>query len=259
MKVIRNEVLLLKAPKDEGNDKYETILKENGFNVKYLQILDFDFINLSELQLKLCKENDYTGIIFTSPRAVTATKLCLNYGNASLRIKDRWGSKKNYVVGEATHELVEQDLSLQCQGKESGNANNLAERIITEHLNDDSCNFLFPCGNLKKETLAKRLNEKGIKLDATTVYETVKSKHFNNDFKNVTNSFQDIPEIIVYFSPSGVKFTTNDFKLQSVPFEKLKLIAIGPSTEETLKIENLPIYSMATKPTENELLKAILK
>lgn len=62
MNIIRNEVLLLKAPKDEGSDKYETVLIENGFNVKYLQILDFDFINLSELQLKLCKEDDYTGI-----------------------------------------------------------------------------------------------------------------------------------------------------------------------------------------------------
>lgn len=83
---------------------------------------------------------------------------------------------------------------------------------------------MFPCGNLKKETLAKRLNEKKIKVDSTTVYETVKSKLFNDCFKNVTNHFQDISEIIVYFSPSGVKLTIDDFRLQSVPFDKLKVI-----------------------------------
>lgn len=147
MKVIKNEVLLLKAPKDEENDKYESVLKESGFTVKYLQILDFDFVNLSQFRLKLCKENDYAGIwnvktyinyysfekgiIFTSPRAVTATKLCINGGNTSINIKDRWGSKKNYAVGETTEELVNRELGLQCEGKESGNANNLAERIIS--------------------------------------------------------------------------------------------------------------------------------
>lgn len=61
MLVINKSVLLLKAPNEDGNDKYETVLKANGFTVKYLQLLDFQYINLDILRDKLKNPDDYAG------------------------------------------------------------------------------------------------------------------------------------------------------------------------------------------------------
>lgn len=62
MTVISKEVLLLKAPGEDGEDKYESILTENGFTVKHLQVLDFQYINLSLLKEKLDDVDSYSGM-----------------------------------------------------------------------------------------------------------------------------------------------------------------------------------------------------
>lgn len=83
--------------------------------------------------------------------------------------------------------------------------------------------FLFPCGNLKRETLGKRLSEHNIKLDATTVYETVKSPRLESDLTELTSNFKNLPEYLVYFSPSGVKFTKDILKEFSIELSKIKV------------------------------------
>lgn len=67
--------------------------------------------------------------------------------------------------------------------------------------------FLFPCGNLKKETLQVRLKEHNIIVDALMVYETKQNRNFITNFKQITEDFTKLPEYIVFFSPSGVNFT----------------------------------------------------
>ncbi|GLV32810.1 Uroporphyrinogen III synthase 1 [Carabus blaptoides fortunei] len=252
MAVTSREVLLLKAPGEDDEDKYESILTKNGFTVKHLQVLDFQYINLSILKEKLSEVDSYSGIIFTSQRGVIATKICLN--GAKMNVK--WKQKDNFVIGESTHDLAYKELDLDCKGQDSGNANHLSELIIHDNF---KLPFLFPCGNLRKETLGQRLSEYNIKLDAITVYETVKSPRLESDFIELTSNLKNLPEYLVYFSPSGLKFTKDILKDFSVELNTIKLVAIGPSTKEAIENENLDVYAVAAKPTETELLRAILK
>lgn len=117
---------------------------------------------------------------------------------------------------------------------------------------------MFPCGNLKTDTLINDLSKEGVAVDTVTVYETVANPNLEKDFIQVTSNYTDIPEYFVYFSPSGVKSTLNFIqKLDLV--DAIKFIAIGPTTEAALRNQFLRVNSVALKPTPHDLLDAIVK
>lgn len=66
-------------------------------------------------------------------------------------------------------------------------------------------------------------------------------------------------EIVVYFSPSGLKFTIPVLEKMEVPLHQLKLVAIGPTTEAAFLGYKLKARSVASKPTPEHLLEAVLK
>lgn len=254
MKILLNCVLLLKAEKsEETEDKYEAMLTKAGFDVKHVRTLEFQFKNLEELKEKLFKPDSYSGIIFTTPRSVQATCKALNNEN----LNKRWMLKNNYVVGEATYQHALNDCDLNCKGKESGNAKKLADIIINDK-NDITEPLLFPCGNLKTDTLTNELFEEGIDTDTVIVYETVPSRTLEHDFIDITSNYTDIPEYFVYFSPSGVEFTFNIIQKLSV-LDSIKFIAIGPTTEMALKSKSLKVNAVALKPTPHDLLDTITR
>lgn len=125
-------VLLLKAPKKEDEpDKYEQLLIDNGYTVKVIKTIGFEYINLELFYEKLINPNLYSGLIFTSPRCVQSVDVALN----GAVLDDTWRDKDNYVVGESTYESAFKILNLDCKGKESGNAENLSVEIIkSEHI-----------------------------------------------------------------------------------------------------------------------------
>lgn len=127
MTVIKNCALLLKSQKSDGeSDKFEVILNEKGYATYYIRTLDFKYSNLQTLANKLWNPDEYSGIIFSSPRCVSAVHQSL----AGKNIDKEWKSKQNFVVGETTGELALKLLDLNCSGAETGNANNLADKII---------------------------------------------------------------------------------------------------------------------------------
>lgn len=127
----KSSVLLLKTRPAEGtSDKYESILTEHNFEVKLIKTLDFGFKNLEVLKDLLEKPSQFSGLIFSSPRCVEATRLSLNSGT----LNKEWSHKVNYVVGETTYKDVLDKLELDCVGKESGNAVNLSKIILASIL-----------------------------------------------------------------------------------------------------------------------------
>lgn len=80
---------------------------------------------------------------------------------------------------------------------------------------------MFPCGNLKKETLQQRLKEHNIELDPVTVYETKQNEHLEEELCILTKDFTCISEYVIFFSPSGVHFTAD--LLKKLPLNELKV------------------------------------
>ncbi|XP_075574043.1 uroporphyrinogen-III synthase isoform X2 [Pelecanus crispus] len=256
------KVLLLKDPKDKdsGPDPYIKELGLYGFEATLVPVLSFEFISLETLFEKLSHPECYGGLVFTSPRALEAIKICLKDNSKneawSKSLKQRWNTKPAYVVGKATASLVE-EIGLIPQGEKSGNAEKLAGYICSKKPNSSA--LLFPCGALKREVLPTVLREKGIPLESLTVYQTTQHTDLQESLSSYFSQ-QGIPASIVFFSPSGVKFCLQHIQKLSGDFiNHIKFAAIGPTTAEAMEAAGIPVSCTAENPTPQDLAAGIQK
>lgn len=250
-------VVILKSESDSA-DTYTCLLRENNFDPLFVPTLEFRYKNLDKLYEKLCAVDTYSGIIFTSPRSVEACEQAIiQYGGAATKLNDEWAKLHNYCVGEVTHNLIHTALDLNARGKHTGNANNLAE-FIFENLEGARLDrpFLFPCGNLRQDTLQLKLMDYGYFLDAVEVYETVAHSELEQNIK--TALIDEKAEYVAFFSPSGVNYANAILKKLEIDLTNCKLIAIGPSTRKCLEAHELDVYKTAEKPSVEYLVKALL-
>ncbi|NXJ79239.1 HEM4 synthase, partial [Trogon melanurus] len=257
------KVLLLKDPKekDSGPDPYIKELGLYGFEATLIPVLSFEFVSLESLFEKLSHPECYGGLVFTSPRALEAIKICLkensNDEEWSQSLKHRWNTKPAYVVGKATASLVE-EIGLIPQGEKSGNAEKLAEYICSREKPNSSA-LLFPCGALKREVLPTVLREKGVPLESLTVYQTTQHTDLQESLSRYFSQ-QGIPASVVFFSPSGVRYSLQHIQKLSGDFiNNIKFAAIGPTTAEALEAAGIPVSCTAESPTPQALAVGIQK
>lgn len=248
-------VVLLKS-ESESTDTYTSLLRENDFKPIFVPTLEFRFKNLDKLLEKLTAPDLYSGIVFTSPRSVEACEAVLT--EQRFKLDEKWKQLHNYCVGEVTHNLIHVALDLNARGKHTGNANNLAD-FMFENLESARLNlpFLFPCGNLRQDTLQLKLMEYGYFLDAIEVYETV--AHSELEAKLKRTLIDERAEYLAFFSPSGVNYTNAILKKMEINLSSFKLIAIGPSTRKCLETNGFKVYKTAEKPSVEYLVKALLE
>ncbi|XP_020927568.1 uroporphyrinogen-III synthase isoform X10 [Sus scrofa] len=222
------KVLLLKDPKeddDRGQDPYIRELGLYGLEATLIPVLSFEFLSLPSFSEKLSHPEGYGGLIFTSPRAVEAVKLCLEKANKTeaweTSLKEKWNSKSVYVVGNATASLVSK-IGLDPEGENCGNAEKLAEYICSRE--SSALPLLFPCGNLKRETLPRMLKDKGVPMESITVYQTIPHP--------------------------GIQGNLNSYYSQ-------QFVAIGPTTARALAAQGLPVSCTAESPTPRALAAGI--
>lgn len=248
-------VVLLKSESDSA-DSYTSILRENDFEPIFVPTLEFRFKHLDRMLEKLKAPDTYSGIMFTSPRSVDACEEALN--TEQLKLDEKWSKLHNYCVGEVTHNLCHVALDLNARGKHTGNANNLAD-FVFESLEGARLDhpFLFPCGNLRQDTLQLKLMDYGYYLDAIEVYETVAHSDLEANLKRAL--VDEKAELLAFFSPSGVNCTNTILKKLDLDLANYKLIAIGPSTRKCLETHGFTVYKTAEKPSVEYLVKALLE
>lgn len=254
-------VLLLKEPReaDPGPDPYARELASRGCEATSIPALSFKFVSLNSLSDKLFQPDKHGGLVFTSPRAVGAVRMCLEAEGRreewSGLIKDKWNAKSIYVVGKATAALV-RDLGLNPLGEDTGTADALS-RLILEREDTNILPLFFPCGSIKREVLPTALREHGVPLETLTVYQTAQHPDLE---KKLTSYFteQGTPASIAFFSPSGVKFCLETVRrLSAERLTRIKFAAIGPTTAEAMTVEGLCVSCCAEKPTAGHLAAAI--
>ncbi|XP_056388976.1 uroporphyrinogen-III synthase isoform X1 [Hyla sarda] len=253
------KVLLLKDPRsgDIASDPYVTALSSYGYQATLIPVLSFKFVSLEHLFDKLSHPENYEGLIFTSPRAVEAVRLCLEDNKEAWEhsLKDKWNCKCIYVVGKATAALVD-ELGLSSEGEASGNAEKLADLICSKQISN-SAPILFPCGSLKREVLPKRLQEKNVPLESITVYQTAQHPDIRSSL-TLYFTEEGIPGSIVFFSPSGVKFCLKVIQeLANDQVDQIKFAAIGSTTAEAMVEEGLIVSCTAKKPTPQDLAEGL--
>ncbi|XP_051926839.1 uroporphyrinogen-III synthase isoform X2 [Hippocampus zosterae] len=243
-------VLLLKEPNDgdQGSDPYNQEMTNVGLRATLLPVLSFKFVSLNTLSEKVFQTEKYGGLIFTSPRAVEAVKMCLGDRREEWEriAKDKWNAKSVYVVGKATAALVRR-LGLNPLGEDTGTAEVLS-RVIIERGDTGILPLFFPCGSIKREVLPVALRENGVPLETLTVYQTAVHPDVGP------------PASVAFFSPSGVNFCLQALRgLAGEQLPQIKLAAIGPTTRDAMLAEGLSVSCTAEKPTPQHLAEAISK
>jgi uroporphyrinogen-III synthase len=82
---------------------------------------------------------------------------------------------------------------------------------------------LFPCGNLKRDELPSKLSRKGVSVIAVTVYQTKVHPQLEQRLNEIIFQHSGFPEVVVYFSPSGMKYTIPVLEKMEVPLQHLKV------------------------------------
>lgn len=254
-------VLLLKEPRDgdSGPDPYIKELASHGHKATLIPVLSFKFVSLNTLSDKIFQPEKHGGLIFTSPRAVEAVKMCVEERKQEWdsSVKDKWNSKSIYVVGKATAALV-RNLGLNPLGEDTGTADVLS-KVIIEKEDTNIPPLFFPCGSIKREVLPTALRDNGVPLETLTVYQTAEHPDLEKNLKNYFTE-QGVPASVAFFSPSGVKFCLEVVRrLSGDQLSQIKFAAIGPTTEEAMRAEGLTVSCTAHKPTAEHLSAAIAK
>ncbi|XP_062552534.1 uroporphyrinogen-III synthase-like [Armigeres subalbatus] len=248
------KVVILKS-ESENSESYPSLLRKHGFEPVFVPTLDFSFKNLDVLRDRLLSPYKYSGLIFTSPRAITAVWDALE-GN---RLKDDWKPLENYSVGETSSDLIQRKLELTTKGQHSGNASNLADFIKTD-LYDKTVTmpFLFPCGNLKQDVLQNKLSEYGYSLDCVEVYETVPHRDLERNLVDLFREGVVRPEYLLFFSPSGINYCASVFERHKLDIDGCRIVAIGPSTKKAIENKGFAVHRTAEKPSPEYVVSALL-
>ena len=241
-------ILLLR---EEGeNDKYRSRFEDNGFNdITQIPVLDFTFCNLEKLKNVAEHLLDYSGLIFTSKRAVDAFVQVI--GEKIIKeIKDE--NFPIYVVGISCEEYL-QEHGFSTLGRDTGNSHKLAALIASQH-DVNSKPLVFACGNLACDTIPKILNEQNISLVTVMCYCTTRNENFLPLFKEYISN--GMPQVIVFFSPSGAEFYLADIEKLIVDVSVL-IVCIGKTTQSAILKLGKEVNGVAAKPNAMSLVESI--
>ncbi len=241
---IGGKKILCTRPKEDA-EGFKRILENAGGEciiVPMIEILPVE--NTCELDSKLGKLHEYSGIIFTSSNGV----------KHFFRRADYLGIKpvnKIFAVGEKTGMAVENSGFVVTLIPDNYDSLSLA-KLITKNGGDDS-RYLFPSGNLSMKRIANELNN----VDEVVVYETRKPVK-NRSISEIEIRLRNKEfACIAFFSPSAV---ANFAELcPSVNNSCADIAAIGNTTLGKIKELGLEANIIAKKATAESLAAEIMK
>ena len=259
-----NTALLLKSAKP--NDEYhDAVASKCHLKVSSIPVLDFSFRNLELFKDSLLEIDQFSGLIFTSPRSVEAFSRSL----LSIDLKHNTPVTTSlqklevFVVGKATEKAAvkafedAEILQKICKGGKEGSAENLAKFILSlEEIRNDPRALLFICGNIAKDTLPSMLENANVNVKSLCVYDTLPHPKFRENFENFLITHGD-PTVIVFFSPSGAEFYLEDIKSMVENFKQMKIIAIGQTTANFFHQKKCHVHGISEKPNAESLSQSI--
>ncbi|RDB17610.1 Uroporphyrinogen-III synthase [Hypsizygus marmoreus] len=272
-----SNVLLLRAPTQGQDDRYESTFIEAGCHAISVPVLETVSTNLLDLKTIITAgpaAAGFEGVVITSARACEAWKSVVGelVGSVEAAV-DTWSTTPFYVVGPGTASAL---ASIQetyehtpytpyiVRGESSGTSERLARFICSQPQSDVPKKVLYLTGDKNKDTVPTILGEAGIKVIPLKVYETRGSQTFESDLegvlKGVSNDVK--PWWIVHFAPSAAGFVTpilkKHFTFSDSGPQSARIAAIGPVTASFLRDElNIPVDVVSPSPTPQDLLAVV--
>ena len=215
--------ILISQP-DPGDKKsvYQTLTEKHGVQVDFRPFIEVVGVPARDLRKQQLRILDHTAVILTSRNAIdhffriveemrvelpqTMKYFCMNEGVALYIQKYTQLRKRKMFCGKGTESSF---LDL-----------------IKKH---KTLNYLFPCSNIRKETIPNFLTDNKIKYTEAIMYNTV-----NADLSDLANVYYDI---LVFFSPQDISSLFHNFP--DFKQEERAIAGWGKTTHEAVLEANL--------------------
>ena len=184
---------------------------------------------------------EYDAVVFTSPRSAqavrgraSATDVAFSPGTGR-HLPRIWAAGPGTAreLGSGCGPVRQPDQRL---AGEQGAAAALAEDMIVTGVRGP---VLFPCGDLRRDELPRRLRERGITVDEVICYRSVLAEA--EDARRAASRAQ----ALVVASPSVAGLLARSCPAPGRP----TLVAVGPSTAEAARAHGWPPDRVAASPT----------
>jgi len=230
-------------------DKFSEILVQADFEViNFPAIQTLPIENLSELDEKLGKINQYDGLFLTSPKA--AEVFWGRFWEKNLEFVG-----KVYVLGNRTNSLFK-NTNFQIVFRE--NANTAEEFINSFEMREFAGKkFLFPRGDRSLRTIPELLKNVAT-VEEFIVYRTIENlsdKVLIGEIKEKLRRHQI--DWICFFSPSGIESFINAFGETSL--DTAKIAAIGGTTAGRAAEKKLKVDFISAKANAVDYARGLIK
>ena len=172
---------------------------------------------------------------------ITAIFTSMNAVNAVAKYTKQKPNWNIYCIGNTTKKLVQNHFGANSIAGTAANAEELAEVIISEGLEQ----VVFFCGNQRRNELPVKLKEKNVFVDELVVYNTIETPVLLS--KNYDG--------ILFFSPSAANsfFSTNNVD------HKTQLFAIGKTTAAAIQQFSSNNVIISSSPGKKDLVKRMIE
>jgi len=269
--------LLVLLNSNESNDDYKQEIDDKNIeNLSVIQLspIEFNYVNTNELIEALTNVEFWSAVCITSKRCCDAIINAINCSNNN-NVIDIWktNNKKVFVIGDKSSDYLQSKLGWQSIGSHCGSAEMLASFMIDNYKDELTCKpILFPCSQLRRDSLPNMLTKAGMNVNEITVYETIPNRHLGERIAQLNSYITDCLEkstfntlklCFVFFSPSGLSsvypllldLILTDHKIR----DKLdvKYIAFGGTTCTALQQLALNVWFTSPKPNPKSLAQAL--
>ena len=237
---VKNILVSQPQPADMEKSPYGELCRKFNVNIDFHKFISIEGISAQEFRKAKGSFNGHTAVILTSRHAVDHFFRMAK--EMRFEIPD---SLKYFCISESTAYYLQKYVQYRKRKIFYGKQNfvDLMD-VIKKH---DGENFLVPSSDIHKQTMFKLLDANNINYSNAVIYRTVASDLSAVDI--------DKYELIIFFSPAGIKSLQNNFPDYSQG-EKL-IAAFGPTTAKAVKEAGLKLGIPAPTQSAPSMTMAI--
>lgn len=233
-------ILISQPPPADNNSPYFTLVKKWGIKVDFRKFIQVDSVSLNDFRKQGINPLDFTAVIFTSKVAVDHFFRLLTEMRAEMPPDTRY-----FCVGEATSKYLQKYIVIRKRKLFVGQRKAMdLVPFINKHKKEK---FLFPCSDVHRKELPGYMQDNGMDVTETVIYQTVAS-----DLSDLENIFYDM---ICFFSPSGLQSLFKNFP--DFKQNDTRIAVFGPTTANEARDLGLRVDVEAPKPNMPSMSTAI--
>ena len=233
--------LLISQPKPSNdNSPYFELMDRYDLEIDFRKFIQIEEVSYKEFRKEKIHPLDYSAVIFTSRNAVdNYYRIC---EEAKIEVP---ADMKYFCVSEQTANYLQKYIVIRKRklfvGRKS--AIDLIE-VLKKHKDEK---FLYPCSDIRKDTITNYLSESGSTYKEAVLYRTVSS-----DLSDLLDVNYDV---IAFFSPSGVTSLFSNFP--EFDQKTTRIAAFGPTTAKAVRDAGLILDIEAPHPNAPSMTGAI--